>query len=253
MAIDRAILEYINTTGKVVFRVYDWNPYCISLGFRQSSDIINHRKCSDDCIDIVRRPTGGRAVFHAREVTYSVIIPQSSRFFSSGIQKIYKMISLGLARGIQKLGIPAELQKHKIDLRSHYQKSISVNCFSAAASSEVMVDGKKMIGSAQRHLQNGVLQHGSILIGNKHLDLPYYLVHIEQDKVSTMIKKLKHQTVSIGGYLDRNVSYEEVTEVVRKGIQEELEIEFKDDELTPKERIRTSELRDDFSILSNVN
>lgn len=251
MAIDRAILENINTTGNVLFRVYGWNPYCISLGFRQSSDILNCLKCSENGIDVVKRPTGGRAVFHAQEVTYSVIIPRSSSFFSTGIQKIYKIISRGLARGIQKLGIPAELQKHKIDLHSHYKKSISVNCFSAAASNEVMVEGKKLIGSAQRHLEKGVLQHGSILIGDKHLDLPYYLVQLEKERVNTMIKQLKRQTISVGGYLNKNVTYREVTDVVKKGIQEELGIEFRDDELTSEEKVQALEYRDEFSILKN--
>ncbi len=251
MAIDRAILEYINKTGKVVFRVYGWHPYCISLGFRQSKNIINHRKCSEDSIDIVQRPTGGRAVFHAQEVTYSVVIPQTSCFYSSGIQQIYRMISQGLARGVQKLGIPAELQKNKIDLRSHYRKSISVNCFSAAAGSEVMVAGKKLIGSAQRHLEQGVLQHGSILTGDKHLDLPYYLTDLKRDKVSTMIKQLGSKTISIGGYLNREVTYSEVTEVVKEGIQEELKIGFKFDTLTDEERYKVSELQEEFSILSN--
>ncbi len=250
MATDRAILDGINKTGKVVFRVYQWNPYCISLGFRQPKDIINFKKCSEDTIDIVQRPTGGRAVFHAQEVTYSVIIPNKSKFFFSSIQKIYKKISQGLARGIQKLGVPADLQRHKIDLLSHYRKSISVNCFSATVRSEVMVEGKKLIGSAQRHLDKGVLQHGSILTGEKHLDLPYYLINLNEDNVNAMIQYLKSQTVSIGGYLNRNVSYEEVAAAVKEGMKEELNIEFQDDELTSEENSRVSELQNEFTILS---
>jgi len=250
MATDRAILDCINKTGKVVFRVYQWHPYCISLGFRQAADVINYKKCSEDNIDIVQRPTGGRAVFHAQEVTYSVIIPHTSTFFSSGIQKIYKIISQGLARGIQKLGVPAELQRHKIDLRSHYRKSISVNCFSAAASSEVMVEGRKMIGSAQRHLDKGILQHGSILTGEKHLDLPYYLINLDEDKINAMIRYLKNKTVTIGGYLKRDVTYEEVAEAVKQGMKEELQIELEDDDLTSEESSKVSELKNEFSILS---
>ena len=250
MATDRAILDCINKTGTVVFRVYQWHPCCISLGFRQPKDIINYKKCSEDKIDIVQRPTGGRAVFHAQEVTYSVIIPNTSKFFSSGIQKIYKIISQGLAKGIQKLGVPADLQRHKIDLRSHYKKSVSVNCFSAAASSEVMVEGKKIIGSAQRHLDKGVLQHGSILTGDKHLELPYYLINLDEDKVSAMIRYLKSQTVSIGGYLKKNVTYEEVAEAVKEGMKEELHIEFQDDEMTSEENAKVSELQNEFTILS---
>jgi len=251
MAMDRAILACINTTGEVVFRIYAWNPYCISLGFRQSKNIINHKKCSEDTIDIVQRPTGGRAVFHAQEVTYSVIIPRTSKFFSSGVQKLYKIISQGLARGIQKLGVPAELQKHKIDLYAHYKKSISVNCFSAAANSEVMVGEKKLIGSAQRHLENGVLQHGSILTGNKHCDLPHYIAGLDKSEASSMIKQLQQKTISIGDYLNREVSYAEVADVLKQGIQEELKVRLREDELTGEETNKVSEFKEEFSILSN--
>jgi lipoate-protein ligase A len=76
MAIDQALLDYSWETGSPVFRVYQWNPFCISLGYHQKEDSLDLKMCRQEGVDVVRRPTGGRAVFHALEVTYAVVIPK---------------------------------------------------------------------------------------------------------------------------------------------------------------------------------
>lgn len=251
MASDRVVLENIDKTGLPVMRVYRWKPYCISLGFRQESSTIDIEKCKENGVDVISRPTGGRAVFHAEELTYSVIIPQNNSFFSGGVQKVYEAVSRGLIRGIRKLGVPAELQKRSLDLRSHYKTSISVNCFSAAARSEVLVEGRKLIGSAQRHLQQGILQHGSILTGDKHLDLPYYLSGLKKEEADKMSERLKGMTVSMGNYLGKEVSIKKLTDAVKQGMIEELDIEFDDSEFIDDEKRKIEKCRNEFSVFKN--
>ena len=250
MAVDQATLDYAEIVARPTMRVYRWRPYCISLGFHQKQDRIDIERCSRDGIDIVRRPTGGRAVFHAEEVTYSVVIPKGSESFSSKLEEVYNAISRGLAAGIRKLDVPARLQKRSMDLRNHYKTSISVSCFSAAARHEIMLDEKKLVGSAQRQLPHALLQHGSILTGRAHLDLPDYLADTDEESAGRMKDMIAGKTISIGEYLKRSVHYQEVAHAIKAGMEEELAIKFVDRALIQQEKQQADEECRNFSIYS---
>jgi len=249
MAVDRAILENAASFGRVTVRIYRWKPYCISLGYHQSVENIDLDRCKQDGIDVVRRPTGGRAVLHAEEITYSIIIPAGSFPFSASVGEVYNFVSRGLVRGIQKLGVPAELQKRTMDLRSHYKTPLSVSCFSASARHEVVIGEKKLIGSAQFRFAGGILQHGSILVGDAHLALPDYLKGIGPGKREQLKLVMEGKTISINGYLGREIGYKEIAEKLRQGMEEEFSIEFENGGLTEKERKQIPDLRKAFSVL----
>ena len=100
MAADQALLETAGQTGQPVMRIYQWSPYCISLGYHQSFESIDLAVCKSKGVDVVRRPTGGRAVFHAQEVTYAVIIPKESVFYRENLTELHTVISQGLAGGL---------------------------------------------------------------------------------------------------------------------------------------------------------
>ena len=248
MATDWALLEHAAENGMTTMRMYGWKPYCISLGYNQSSDCIDSNKCRENGIDIVRRPTGGRAVLHAEEVTYSVIIPEKNSSSYKSIGAIYNYISRGLARGIQKLCVPANLKKRSLDMASHYRTQFSVSCFSAAARHEVLVDGKKLVGSAQRRLSQGVLQHGSILTGDAHQTLPEYLKDAGKADILKLKDHMRKKTVSLGSYLEREVNYSEVADAVKQGMEEELGITFKEAELTESEKAMIPDYRERFKV-----
>jgi len=249
MAIDWILLESVQETGVPVMRIYRWKPFCISLGHNQALSHMDLEKCREKGIDVVRRPTGGRAVFHAEEVTYSVIIPQTNPFAKESVNEFYMLVSEGLARGIRMLDVPAVLEKRGIDLRHHYKKSsLSASCFSAAARYEVVVDGRKLIGSAQRRIKGGLLQHGSILTGDAHLDLPFFLRSKSDSEREEMKRQIAEKTVSIGSYLGRNVPFEEAGEAIKRGVSEEMSVEFIDSELSEKEHKRAVELKDTFTV-----
>lgn len=249
MAIDQAMLE-LAKENRPTMRVYRWRPNCISLGYHQLAERIDLDRCLQDQVDVVRRPTGGRAVLHAEEVTYSVVIPQGGKSLSGSLGDVYNAISRGLVRGIQRLGIPAELQKRSLDLRNHYQTAISVSCFSAAAKHEVVLDGKKLVGSAQRRFPYGILQHGSILTGNTHVTLPKYLKGMDEEEAGRMMRMIASRTTAIGEHHQRPVAYDEIIRAIKAGMEEELSVTFVTGELNEEERKRVDVLYRNFSIFS---
>jgi len=250
MAIDQAMLENAGSMEIPTMRVYRWRPFCISLGYNQSVECIDPDRCLNSGIDVVRRPTGGRAVLHAEEVTYSVVIPKQGLSFSSSIGHIYHLVSQGLVRGLRKCGVQAVLQKRSPDFNSHYKTSLSVSCFSAAARHEILLNGKKLVGSAQRQVHDGILQHGSILTGEAHLALPEYLKDIQTSQVDRMKKILEEKTISIAGYLRHSVDYGEIVRAIKGGMKEELSIEFEEGELTVVEKDRAEIYYPNFSVFS---
>jgi lipoate-protein ligase A len=250
MATDQALFENTETVNQPAMRVYRWSPYCISLGYHQSEDDIDFDLCRERHIDVVRRPTGGRAVLHAEEVTYAVIVPQCASIFQQSITAVYNLISRGLLIGIQKLGVPASFEKHSVDLRDHYKRGTSVSCFSASARHEIVVDGKKLVGSAQRRLPGKILQHGSILLDSAHLALPE-LIKKRDDQLRQRMKiELMNRTVSLCQCLGKEISFKKVVENIKKGMEEALSIRFVDGELTIQERESSERLKGRFSILS---
>jgi lipoate-protein ligase A len=219
-----------------VLRFYGWEPPCISLGYNQSADEIDMDVCREAGVDVVRRPTGGRAVYHDREITYSVIIPRNNPLFTDSTSELYLNLSRGLVAGLKGLGIEAELEKRQIDLSSHYRKLDSVSCFSAAARYEVVVDGKKMVGSAQRRLERGVLQHGSILLGESQWRFPDFIKGMDAGKRSTLGRFLAKETVSISGVLGRNVAFLEAAKALKAGFESSKVINLISEPLTGKEK-----------------
>ena len=159
-----------------VFRLYTWNPFAISLGYHQSADSIHFELCDKDDIDIVRRPTGGRAILHAEEITYSLILPINHPYAQGGVHTVHNKISEAILLGFKELGIHLELNKKKVNLSQHYrQNPESVACFSSTTEHELQYEGKKVVGSAQKRYSKNILQHGSILLGDKHKNLDRYL------------------------------------------------------------------------------
>ncbi len=249
MAADQYFAEHMAAGELPVMRIYTWRPWCISLGYHQSTACIDLDKCKAKRIDVVRRRTGGRAVFHAQELTYSVILPKDHRFAVS-VTDTYRRISTGLARGLQLSGIPASFEKRMIDLKAHYEKKISASCFSAAALHEIVIDGRKLVGSAQRRLPGAVLQHGSILIGTAHLELFDYLAGLRNDEKEAMAAVTTEKTTTIESFLNRSVSPAALGNALKKGVEESLNITFQNRELTEKEAGMIESEKYRFSILS---
>lgn len=152
--------------GRHRLRLYSWSPWTLSLGHHQTDVTINNDLLGERGWGVVRRPTGGRAVFHAEEITYAVAM----RGGGEGIHQTYAAIVAAIRRGLERLGAhDLEFSRSRPDFRSHYEREESASCFSASALNELTWRGKKIVGSAQRRYDGALLQHGSILLDSAHL------------------------------------------------------------------------------------
>lgn len=244
MAIDEVLAtKSVPHDKRSVFRVYRWQPYAISLGYNQNPDELNLEKCKQDKIDIVRRPTGGRAVLHAEEITYSIIFPKDSEFFSSDILTTYNQINKGILQGLQLIGVKAELVEHNPDKKeksSAYKDKIP--CFSKSAKFEITFQGKKLVGSAQRRYENSILQHGSILVGTYHLQLAEYIAALKGARVEKFKQALAEKTISIAQILPIKINYEKIIWALKTGFQQCFDIYFFEGQLTPQENAEAQKL-----------
>ncbi|MBX7151505.1 lipoate--protein ligase family protein [bacterium] len=206
-------------------RFFQWQPYCISLGKHQKIDDIDMEKCTSENIDVVYRPTGGRAILHAEELTYSVIFSERN---AGGIEETYRQISEALVTGLREVGIPAAMVMTQPDFKSLYRQTQSMSCFSSSARYEIQVDGHKLVGSAQRRLAGAVLQHGSILTGPYHRRLIEFLRLNDQDRqmAETMMNE---KTIDISQI--KNVDLGELKQSIRTAFQKLFNIEFMDEQL----------------------
>lgn len=169
--------------GEAFLRLYTWNPFCVSLGHNQPETILDQEKLNADGIEYIHRPTGGKAVLHAEELTYAVVLGLTERVQPGLIyEEINKTLVNGLADYDSRLN-ECGLEETQPDLRTHALLPEGDACFSVPAKSELKFRGKKICGSAQRYNRNAVLQHGSLLTGVFHLRLPRYL------RVSDEMKK----------------------------------------------------------------
>ncbi len=167
MAVDEELLARAQSGGRTpVLRLYSWAPPAVSLGrFQKMADAVNADACRKHGFDIIRRITGGRAVLHRDELTYSIISPVDNPLFPPDVHGTYKVIANGLLAGLRSLGIPAEIVSRGSRFSGLVEKHAKdPACFSSPSWYEIVVNGKKIIGSAQRRLSGAFLQHGSILI-----------------------------------------------------------------------------------------
>lgn len=198
MSVDLALLDEAGRTGGSFLRLYRWSPPCLSFGRNEPVDTRYDRAAIERLgIDVVRRPTGGRAVWHDQEVTYAVAAPLAT--FGS-LRESYRSIHERLAVALRRLGVPADLAPRPKALTSLHGGA----CFASAVGGEVVVGGRKLVGSAQVRQGSAFLQHGSILLEGS------------QDVVSAVRRQpspvSNHTTVA--EILGRPVTFAEVVEVI---------------------------------------
>jgi lipoate-protein ligase A len=163
---DRTLLARQKPDDPPVLRLYRWSPPAVSLGRNQPAGAFDAVRIADRGLDLVRRPTGGRAILHAAELTYAVVGASPSPLFGATLHTTYTRINQALLAFLAHLGIAAEVSAG--ESRTEARGAV---CFQSAGQHEVRVGGRKLIGSAQRRTAGIFLQHGSILTGPEHADL----------------------------------------------------------------------------------
>ncbi|MBK8662874.1 MAG: hypothetical protein IPN18_14180 [Ignavibacteriales bacterium] len=205
-------------------RLYTWDPYCISLGANQSFESLDIKKLTADGFECVKRPTGGRAVFHSEELTYSVVI-NSGAFTPKGAYKqINEALLLGLSFYDSRL-TDAGLENEEVNFKQHYSSGLSAACFSVPSRSEVKFDGRKLIGSAQRKTGNVILQHGSINTGDFHKRIVDYLILSGEEK-RDLQTLLDNKTSDIRSITGQEVDMQKLSDAIVKGFRQEFKLGF---------------------------
>jgi lipoate-protein ligase A len=212
--------------GAQVLRLYSWEPPAISLGHHQDDSTIDQERLARDGFELVRRPTGGRAILHHEELTYCVVMLSGRR----SILQVYNAISEALVKGLALYGVEVALQRSQPDLAAAYRDQSSIPCFTSSARYEIEWGGRKLVGSAQRRHADGdqdvVLQHGSILCGPAHRRLAEYL-KIGNDAVRERIEReMREKTVDLAEITRKPVDMERLKDCVRRGFEDAWGIEL---------------------------
>jgi len=228
-----------NTGKEAVLRLYTWLRPTISLGFHQNSAEIDYSRCRKDGIEVVRRPTGGRAILHWQELTYCFILPvDEGEASKSALSRVYQSVHRALGEALSETGAQISFSLGEKRTPGH-----NPLCFASSAGSELEYAGKKALGSAQRLLGKTILQHGSIILGPHHLLMPEYfnLGQLERQKLQKLLKE-KSTYLEIGD-----------SAVLRRAIAEKIaevfHLELLDDDFTLVEKQEIEKSRDNFSLL----
>jgi lipoate-protein ligase A len=207
--------------GLPTLRVYGWAPHALSLGYHQPLTDIDQKRCAAYGIDVVRRPTGGRAILHADEVTYSVVMAGEGKSVSA----VYAEISQALVAGLRSLGADVDFVPSQPDFVRLYQSRTSIPCFSSSGRYEIQYRGRKLVGSAQRRYTSPtghevVLQHGSILLGPGHQRLSELIDAQDIEFRRSLRLMLETKTTDLASILGREVLFVEVAAAIRIGFAE---------------------------------
>ena len=215
MAIDRAVLV-ANSEGKVppTVRFYTWSPPAISIGYFQGlSEEVDLEKCKEFGVEYVRRITGGGAVFHEDELTYSIVIPESHPHIPKNIMESYGRICGAVMKGLKNQGIDSVY----------------------APINDIISGGRKISGNAQTRKLKTVLQHGTVLL-DVDVEKMFSILRVPNEKIrDKMISDVKQRVTSIKHILGKYVSFDDSVNSMKKGFEEEFNVELITGKLTDYE------------------
>ncbi|MFZ4524933.1 MAG: lipoate--protein ligase family protein [Chlorobium sp.] len=194
-----------------LWRFYAWHPYAVTLGYNQDVSGIDSDKCRSAGIDVVRRPTGGRAVFHAEEFTYS--------FFTESAEhssELYRMVHEVIKLALESLGIHAEFCRSTLARpQGGRGSSETVSCFTASARYELQVEGRKLVGSAQRRTRNTLLQHGSLPLSSRHKELCTFIALSDGNAFEEIRNEMEQKTTSLEEIMGYIPEYSRLVELMQ--------------------------------------
>jgi len=245
MALDEALLDW-HSEGLIppVVRFYEWNPATLSIGYFQSVE----KEIDMDAVErlglgFVRRPTGGRGVLHEHELTYSVIVSESYPNMPATVTEAYRVISEGLLLGFQQIGLDAYFSiPDTEEKRQELKKPKSGVCFDSPSWYELVVEGKKVAGSAQTRQKGVILQHGAILLDideDKLIQTFKFSSEAVRDRVKASLSK---KAVAINRISQNPVTIDQCKVAFKKGFEDALQIELVEFTLTEEQEKYVHEL-----------
>ena len=239
MALDESILEHIGRGASLpTLRLYAWDPACLSLGHAQPYADVDTARLHERGWEVVRRLTGGRAILHTDEITYSVIAPNDEPRVAGTVLESYNRLAQALLLAVQQLDLPVEMKEGK----PAATPSTNPVCFEVPSTYEITVNGKKLIGSAQARKKEGVLQHGSLPLTGDLTRICQALVFPDEAARQAASQRLLDRATTVESVLGGVVSWETAAESFIEAFEMQLGLTLEQDELSESERVRTAQL-----------
>ena len=231
MAIDEALLIMEKEKGfSPALRVYKFVPPTLSIGYFQSmKKEVNFTNCREMGFDYVRRPTGGRAVLHDKELTYSVTVAYPHKILGMSLLDSYHYLCKSIILAIDSLGGNAYFSSREDNEIS------SPSCFAAPTFSDIIMNGKKVVGSAQMRNSYGLLQHGSILY-HVNLEQIFYCFNMNPDRRKKLVKLAEEKISSLSDELGREITFDMIKDALKKGMEKLIGEQLIPTELTEEEK-----------------
>ena len=237
MAVDEAILVAAGS-GAVppTLRLYAWDPPCLSLGYAQPYADVDVPRLFERGWQVVRRPTGGRAILHTDELTYSVCGPSSEPRLAGSVLESYRSLSAALLAALHLLDIPAESHPISVD-QSH-----GPVCFEVPSNYEITVAGRKLIGSAQARRKEGILQHGTLPLQGDLSRIVQALVFPDENTRQVKAERLLARAATLEEVVGRVIPRQQAAQAFVSAFEETLNLRLTPAALTPAELARAEGL-----------
>ena len=241
MAIDEAVVgDVVRGDSPPTLRFYAWSPPCLSLGRNQPLADVDSVACQAAGVDVVRRPTGGRAILHTDELTYSIALHQDDPRATGDIVDSYRRLSKGLLAGLLSLDVAAT----QVTDQGKQAGKLSPVCFEMPSNYEITVGGRKLVGSAQWRAKGGVLQHGSLPL-NGDLGRIVDCLDLTAAEREEQRPRVRQRATTLEESAGRFLPSEQVTQALIDGLVQALNVSLVRGELTDRERGLAAELRRD--------
>ena len=233
MALDHALAQSVGADDSPpTLRLYRWDAACLSLGYFQPIREVNQAACARAGVGIVRRPTGGRAILHDDELTYSLTASAQDERLGGKILASYRVISAALLVGLQHLGVAADWAGADVG------GAKSAACFDTPGDYEITVAGRKLIGSAQTRTSGAILQHGTLLLSADAARL-----HELLDLPNLSVADLATRMIALDEAAVRRIEFAEAASALIAGFEQAWKMQFIASEPTAAEWQRTADLR----------
>jgi lipoate-protein ligase A len=244
MAVDEAILSaMIEGASPPTLRFFGWSPPCLSLGRNQPLADVDRKACRAAGVDVVRRATGGRAILHTDELTYSVALLQTDPRATGDILTSYQYLSQGLLAGLRHLGVKAAQAAQAAGQRKVPAGPTAV-CFETPSKYEITVGGRKLVGSAQWRARGGVLQHGTLPLCGDITRIVTYLTFSEAER-GAQRQALRARATTLEEALARTIPFAEASQAMAGGFTQALDVTLVPGAMTAHENALATELRRD--------
>jgi lipoate-protein ligase A len=231
MAVDEAIMLAVSD-GKALptLRLYDWSPLCLSLGYGQRLRDADLSRIDTAGWQIVRRPTGGKAILHGNELTYSVAIPKEHELAQGDVVESYRRISEALLKALTYLGLsPAS------EMQAKGNSGLGPVCFEVPSHYEITSGGKKLIGSAQVRRKDGILQHGTLPLSGDIALICDALAYGDEASREAAKELVRERATTLEAVLGEAIAWETAAEMLVRGFSDAFDLDFTESNLSAEE------------------